>query len=55
MCGRHWRCVPEGLAQAVYRTYRQMPHSAAHFAAMRAAVDSVNSLAGLQPQTQEAK
>lgn len=53
MCPLHWRAVPKGLADAVYRTHRRAPGSALHMAAVRAAVTSVESLAVQQPWTMD--
>lgn len=49
MCVQHWRRVPCGLQQAVWRTYRKAPSSALHRSAMQAAVAAVNALIGGEP------
>lgn len=43
MCPAHWREVPKKLQQEVYRAYRASPLSAAHQAAMNAAIAAVNA------------
>lgn len=42
MCPIHWRQVPKPIQVAVWRTYKLAPGSRAHFAAITAAVRSVN-------------
>jgi hypothetical protein len=52
MCPLHWRCVPKGLADAVYRTWRKAPGGPLHQAAMRGAIQAVEGVTEPASKTQ---